>query len=176
VGAVGGKLLLPDDRIQHAGIILGVNEGVAYAFHGLPAGSIGYNAYTHIIRNYSAVTSACLATRMDVIDAIGGFNEQLPADYNDVDFCLSAIERGYRVVYTPYAELYHFESASIQQGTKNPSDFGLFQKCWRPFLERDPYYNPNLTRTDVDFTIDPRASGWPREVRRVTSMANKAGG
>ncbi len=176
VGAVGGKLLLPDDRIQHAGIILGVNEGAAYAFHGLPAGSIGYNAYTHIIRNYSAVTSACLATRMDVIDAIGGFNEQLPADYNDVDFCLSAIERGYRVVYTPYAELYHFESASIQQGAKNPSDFGLFQKRWRPFLERDPYYNPNLTRTDVDFTIDRRASGWPREVRRVTSMANKAGG
>jgi GT2 family glycosyltransferase/glycosyltransferase involved in cell wall biosynthesis len=176
VGAVGAKLLLPDDRIQHAGMILGVNGGAAYAFHGLPAGSIGYNAYTHVIRNYSAVSAACLATRMDVIDAIGGFNEQLPVDYNDVDFCLSAIERGYRVVYTPYAELYHFEAASIQQGTKNPRDFGLFQKRWGAYLERDPYYNPNLTRTDVDFTIDPRASGWRSEAGKVTTLVNKAGG
>ena len=176
VGAVGAKLLLPDDRIQHAGMILGVNGGAAYAFHGLPAGSIGYNAYTHVIRNYSAVTAACLATRMDVIDAIGGFNEQLPVDYNDVDFCLSAIEHGYRVVYTPYAELYHFEAASIQQGAKNPRDFGLFQKRWGTYLERDPYYNPNLTRTDVDFTIDPGASGWRSEARTATMLANKAGG
>ena len=113
---------------------------------------------------------------MDVIDAIGGFNEQLPVDYNDVDFCLSAIERGYRVVYTPYAELYHFEAASIQQGTKNPRDFGLFQKRWDAYLERDPYYNPNLTRTDVDFTIDPGASGWRSEAGKVTTLVNKAGG
>jgi GT2 family glycosyltransferase len=165
VGAVGAKLVFPDDRIQHAGIILGVNGGAAYAFHGLPAGPIGYNAYTHVIRNYSAVSAACLATRMDVIEAVGGFNEKLPGDYSDVDFCLSAIERGYRVVYTPYAELYHFETASIQQGAKNPGDFGLFQKRWRPFILRDPYYNPNLTRTDVDFTIDPKVSGWPGKAR-----------
>ena len=176
VGAVGAKLLLPDDRIQHAGMILGVNGGAAYAFHGLAADSVGYNAYTHVIRNYSAVTSACLATRLDVIDAIGGFNEQLPVDYNDIDFCLSAIEHGYRVVYTPYAELYHFETASIQQGTKNPRDFGLFQKRWAAYIERDPYYNPNLTRTDVDFTIDPGVSGWRSGAGRLATLVNKAGG
>ena len=175
VGAVGAKLLLPDDRIQHAGIVLGVNGGAALAFHGLPADPVGYNAYTHVIRNYSAVSAACLATRMDVIEAVGGFDEQLPADYSDIDFCLSAIEHGFRVVYTPYAELYHFETRSIQQGAKNPHDFGLFERRWRHFIERDPYYNPNLTRTDVDFTIDPKASGWPNQSARVTPLANKAG-
>ncbi|HEX4595483.1 MAG TPA: glycosyltransferase, partial [Bryobacteraceae bacterium] len=176
VGAVGAKLLLPDDRIQHAGIVLGINGGAAYAFHGLDAGPVGYNAYTHVIRNYSAVSAACLATRKDVIEAIGGFDEQLPGDYNDIDFCLSAIEHGYRVVYTPYAELYHFETTSLQQRTKDPREFGLFQRRWARYIDRDPYYNPNLTRTDVDFTIDPQASGWASQSGRATILANKAGG
>jgi GT2 family glycosyltransferase/glycosyltransferase involved in cell wall biosynthesis len=166
VGVVGGKLLLPDDRIQNAGMMLGVNGGAAYAFHGLDAEPVGYNAYTHVIRNYSAVTAACLATRKSVFEAIGGFDEELPVDYNDVDFCLRAIEHGYRVVYTPYAELYHFETASIQQKTKHPREFGRFQRRWGRFIERDPFYNPNLTRTDVDFTIDPKASGWPGKTSR----------
>jgi GT2 family glycosyltransferase/glycosyltransferase involved in cell wall biosynthesis len=176
VGAVGAKLVLADGRIQHAGMILGVNGGAAHAFYGLEGDVVAYNAYTHVIRNYSAVTAACLATRKDVIEAIGGFNEQLPGDYADVDFCLSAIQRGYRVVYTPYAELYHFENTSIQQRTKNPQEFGLFQQRWRGYIKRDPYYNSNLTRTDVDFTIDSQASGWPSKTARVIIRANKAGG
>ena len=176
VGAVGAKLLLPDGRIQHAGMVLGINGGAGYAFHGLPGESVGYNGYTHVVRNYSAVSAACLATRKDVIETIGGFDERLPSDYHAVDFCLSAIEQGYRVVYTPYAELYHFDSTSIQQGTKHPGEFGLIQRRWRAFLERDPYYNPNLTRTDVDFTIDPAASGWPGQALRETTFANRVGG
>jgi glycosyltransferase involved in cell wall biosynthesis len=175
VGVVGAKLLLPDDRIQHAGIILGVNGGAAYAFHGLEAQPVGYNAYTHVVRNYSAVTGACLATRADVIEAIGGFDEQLPVDYNDIDFCLSAIERGYRVVYTPYAKLYHFETTSLQQRTKDPREFGRFQRRWGRFIERDPYYNPNLTRTDVDFSIDRQASRWSGGATREATFANEAG-
>ncbi len=176
VGAAGAKLLLPDGRIQHAGMVLGINGGAAYAFHGLGGESVGYNGYTHVIRNYSAVSAACLATRKDVIETIGGFDERLRDDYHAVDFCLSAIEHGYRVVYTPYAELYHFDSTSIQQGAKHPDEFGLIQRRWSAFLERDPYYNPNLTRTDVDFTIDPGASGWPRRSRRETMFANRARG
>jgi GT2 family glycosyltransferase len=176
IGAVGGKLLLADDRVQNAGIVLGINGGAAYAFHGLDAGPVGYNAYTHVIRNYSAVSGACLATRKDVIEAIGGFDEQFAGDYGDIDFCLSAIEHGYRVVYTPYAELYHFETSSIQQRTKEPREFGIFERRWARYIDRDPYYNPNLTRTDVDFTIDPQASGWRSESGRRTYLANKAGG
>jgi len=161
VGVVGARLLFPDDRLQHVGVVLGVNQGAAHAFHGFPAGFVGYNAYTHVIRNYSAVTAACMATRIDVIEATGGFDEQLAIDYNDIDFCLKAIQQGYDIVYTPYAELYHFEGTSIHRKSQDPREVELFQKRWSSFVERDPFYNPNLTRTRADFAIDPRVSGWP---------------
>lgn len=161
VGVVGARLLFPDDRIQHVGVVLGVNQGAAHAFHSFPAGFVGYNAYTHVIRNYSAVTAACMATRIDVVEATGGFDEQLAIDYNDIDFCLKAIQQGYDVVFTPYAELYHFEGTSIRRKVQNPREVELFQQRWSSFVERDPFYNPNLTRTRADFAIDPRASGWP---------------
>ncbi|HEY6392357.1 MAG TPA: glycosyltransferase, partial [Bryobacteraceae bacterium] len=161
VGVVGARLLFPDDRIQHVGVVLGVNQGAAHAFHGFPAGFVGYNAYTHVIRNYSAVTAACMATRIDVIEATGGFDERFAIDYNDIDFCLKAIQQGYDIVYTPYAELYHFEGTSIRRKSQDPREVELFQQRWSGFVERDPFYNPNLTRTRADFAIDPRASGWP---------------
>jgi len=167
VGVVGARLLFADDRIQHVGVVLGVNQGAAHAFHSFPAGFVGYNAYTHVIRNYSAVTAACMATRIDVIEATGGFDEQLAIDYNDIDFCLRAIQQGYDVVYTPYAELYHFEGTSIHRKTQNPREVELFQQRWASFVERDPFYSPNLTRTRADFAIDPRASGWPCTGKRV---------
>jgi GT2 family glycosyltransferase/glycosyltransferase involved in cell wall biosynthesis len=161
VGVVGARLLFPDDRLQHVGVVLGVNQGAAHAFHSFPAGFVGYNAYTHVIRNYSAVTAACMATRIDVVEATGGFDERLAIDYNDIDFCLKAIQQGYDVVYTPYAELYHFEGTSIHRKSQNPQEVELFQQRWASFVERDPFYNPNLTQTRGDFAIDPRASGWP---------------
>jgi GT2 family glycosyltransferase/glycosyltransferase involved in cell wall biosynthesis len=173
VGVVGARLLFADDRLQHVGVVLGVNQGAAHAFHGFPAGFVGYNAYTHVIRNYSAITAACMATRIDVIEATGGFDEQLAIDYNDIDFCLKAIRQGYDVVYTPYAELYHFEGTSIHRKTQNPREVELFQQRWASFVERDPFYNPNLTRTRPDFAIDPRASGWPSTGKRVHAACHK---
>jgi GT2 family glycosyltransferase/glycosyltransferase involved in cell wall biosynthesis len=161
VGVVGARLLFADDRLQHVGVVLGVNRGAAHAFHSFPAGFVGYNAYTHVIRNYSAVTAACMATRIDVVEATGGFDERLAIDYNDIDFCLKAIQQGYDVVYTPYAELYHFEGTSIHRKSQNPQEVELFQQRWASFVERDPFYNPNLTQIRGDFAIDPRASGWP---------------
>ncbi len=161
IGVVGAKLLFPDDRIQHAGLVLGVNNGAAHAFHEYPAGSIGYNAYTHLIRNYSAVSAACMATRLDVIEKAGGFDEQFATDFNDIDFCLRVIQKGYRIVYTPYAELYHFEGTSIKRKTQNPDEVALFTSRWAQEIRDDPYYNPNLTRVGVDFSVDARLISRP---------------
>lgn len=154
VGVVGARLLFPDGRLQHGGVVLGINDSAAHVYHGYPASFVGYNAFTHVIRNYSAVTAACLATRTDVIEATGGFDEQLGIDYNDIDFCLSAIRHGYRIVYTPYAEMYHFEGSSIQRKEANVRDTMRFQLRWREYVRDDPYYNPNLTRKALDFSID----------------------
>jgi GT2 family glycosyltransferase len=156
IGVVGARLLLPDDRIQHVGLVLGVNNGAAHAFHEYPAGSIGYNAYTHLIRNYSAVSAACMATRADVIEKAGGFDEQFATDFNDIDFCLRVIQKGYRIVYTPYAELYHFEGTSIKRKIQDPAEVALFTSRWAEEIRNDPYYNPNLTRVGVDFSMDAR--------------------
>ena len=90
IGAVGGRLLHADGTIQHAGIVLGVHEGAAHIYHSYPRDFVGYNAFTHIIRNYSAVTAACLATRKSVVAQIGGFDESFAIDFNDVDFLFAA--------------------------------------------------------------------------------------
>jgi GT2 family glycosyltransferase len=169
IGVVGARLLLPDDRIQHVGLVLGVNNGAAHAFHEYPAGSIGYNAYTHLIRNYSAVSAACMATRMDVIEKVGGFDEQFATDFNDTDFCLRVIQKGFRIVYTPYAELYHFEGTSIKRKIQNPDEVALFTSRWAEEIQNDPYYNPNLTRVGVDFSVDARRTRngtWNKPVHR----------
>ncbi len=156
IGVVGARLLLPDDRLQHVGVVLGVNNGAAHAFHEYPAGSIGYNAYTHLIRNYSAVSGACLATKKDVIEKAGGFDERFPTDFNDIDFCLRVIQQGFRVVYTPYAELYHFEGTSIKRKVQDPREVALFKSRWGEEIRNDPYYNPNLAREGTDFSVDVR--------------------
>jgi GT2 family glycosyltransferase len=156
IGVVGARLIRPDERIQHVGIVLGVNNGAAHAFHEYPSEAIGYNAYTHLIRNYSAVTAACMATRMDVIEKAGGFDERFTTDFNDVDFCLRVIQKGYRVVYTPFAELYHFEGTSIKRKVQDPAEVALFTNRWAEEIRDDPYYNPNLTRVGADFARDAR--------------------
>jgi GT2 family glycosyltransferase len=156
IGMVGARLLFPDERIQHVGVVMGVNSGAAHAFHEYPAGSIGYNAYTHLIRNYSAVTAACIATRMDVIEKAGGFDEAFATDFNDIDWCLRIVQKGYRIVYTPYAELYHFEGLSNNRRVQDPKEIALFNSRWPEQIRNDPYYNPNLTRVGVDFSTDAR--------------------
>ena len=118
IGCAGGRLLFPDGRVQHVGMVLGVNGSAAHVYHSYPADRIGYNGFTHLIRNYSAVTGACLATRRSVVAEVGGFDETFATDFNDVDFCLSVRSRGYRVVYTPYCELVHFENVSLSGGRK----------------------------------------------------------
>jgi hypothetical protein len=107
-----------------------------------------------VIRNYSAVTAACMMTRRELYNEVGGLNEKdLPVAFNDVDYCLRLRERGYLIVYTPYALLYHHESAT--RGSKqNPNEIFYMMERWRHELMNDPYYNPSLTLTQEDYSID----------------------
>ncbi|MBI3608477.1 MAG: glycosyltransferase [Nitrospirae bacterium] len=154
VGAVGAKLLYPDNRVQHAGVILGLRRGVAeHAYKGLPDSDPGYFQNLHLVRNYSAVTGACLMTRKEVFDEVGGFDaEHLPVAFNDVDFCLRLRKMGYLIVYTPYAVLYHYESATRGREL-DPREEEYMKTRWKAVIDDDPYYNPNLTRDAYDFSL-----------------------
>jgi GT2 family glycosyltransferase len=150
VGAVGARLLFPDGRLQHVGVtIQGGNP--THPYYGNPAQDVGYGAGNVLVRNYSAVTGACLMTRMDVWQELGGFDEAFPLNYNDVDYCLRLIESGRRVVYTPYAELYHHEGAS-KEGL-HQRELEAFQARWGTRWAHDPYFNPNLSNRFHDYRI-----------------------
>jgi O-antigen biosynthesis protein len=156
VAAVGGRLLFPDGRLQHAGLVCGVYGVAAHLFYGLSADAVGYQGFTHLVRNYSAVTAAVMATRRSVFDELGGFDERFACDYNDVDYCLRAGARGYRVVYTPYCELHHFEGSTFVRSSQDPVEVRLFRKRWGSVLKNDPYYNPGLPRDRADCVVQ-----WP---------------
>jgi GT2 family glycosyltransferase len=153
IGAVGAKLLFPDGRLQHIGMVLGVCGVAAHAFHTAPGSSSGYAGGAHVIRNYSSVTGACMMTRRAVFDEVGGFNERLAIDFNDVDYCLRLRHAGYRIVYTPYAKLYHLESGSHGGREQARTEKDEMCRTWSEVIERDPYYNPNLTRDFPDHRI-----------------------
>jgi GT2 family glycosyltransferase len=146
VGVVGGRLVYPDDTLQHSGIALGGLGLSTHVFLHWPKQEVGYNAFTHVIRNYSAVTGALMAFPKSLFTRLGGFDEGYPVDFNDIDFCLRASEAGYRVVYTPFAQLRHFESRSARRSMPDALDGHRFAKRWDPLLRRDPYYNINLRR------------------------------
>jgi GT2 family glycosyltransferase/glycosyltransferase involved in cell wall biosynthesis len=151
IGGVGARLLHFDGTIQHVGVALGVNSSVAHLYHSFPGDMIGYNAFTHVIRNFSAVTAACFATRRSVLAQVGGFDEAFAVDFNDIDLCLRMRKAGYRIAYTPYAELYHFEGASAQRKAQDPAEVRLFAERWADIIADDPYYNPNLARDRLDY-------------------------
>lgn len=160
VGAVGAKLLYPNGLVQHAGIILGIGGVAGHNHKGRPRYDVGYFNRLILPQNLSAVTAACLVMKRDVFSEVGGFDEDgLSVAFNDVDLCLKIRKAGYRIVYTPYAELYHFESASRGYET-TPEKFVRFegeiatmQSRWKDVLKNDPYYNPNLTLLHEDFSF-----------------------
>jgi GT2 family glycosyltransferase/glycosyltransferase involved in cell wall biosynthesis len=160
VGAVGAHLCYPNDRIQHVGMVVGVNETSAHVYHSHPGDMVGYNGYSSIIRNYSAVTGACMATRRSLYEQAGGFDRGFATDFNDTDFCLKLRQLGYRIVFTPFARLYHFESQTAVRSHQNPEEKALFLSRWRSVIENDPYYNPNLRRDSI--TFEPFQHIWPR--------------
>jgi GT2 family glycosyltransferase len=154
VGAVGARLLYGDGRIQHAGVVVGVNRAAANAFRTWPGETTGNLRLADLTRNCSAVTGACMMVPRRVFEEAGGFDEDLRVVLNDVDLCLKIRRRGYLVVYTPDALLYHYEGSSRGR-LHPPPDERVFQERWHDFLDRgDPYYNPNLSYRYDDWRID----------------------
>jgi GT2 family glycosyltransferase len=163
VGAVGAKLLYTNNTVQHAGIIIGIVGKPPVGGHAhrhLPGSHPGYFGRASHIADVSAVTAACLMMRRAVFSEVGGFDPKLAVAFNDVDLCLKIRQRGYRLIYTPYALLYHHESLSRgyedtpEKQARFLHEVDCIRKRWREVLDAgDPYYNPNLTVEDNDFSI-----------------------
>jgi len=158
IGAVGVKLLYPDNRVQHVGVILGVGgptkeESIAnHAMKMFSNDIVGIPYTKDIIRNYSAVTAACLMVKREKFEKVGGFEEKLRIAFNDVDLCLKLGTEGFFNLYTPYVELYHHESVSVgtpNDGNRDMKEFGkeveFMKKKWGKIIGTDPFYNKNLT-------------------------------
>ena len=154
IGAVGPRLLYPDGRIQQAGVILGAGlHGVAEVAHrGLPKGDQGYFGRAALAQELSAVGAACMLVRRSAYLEVGDFDEEnLKIAFNDIDFCLKLLERGARIIYTPYAELYHHEHASrgSEYTAANEQRFAreieFMKEKWKETLLTDRNYNPNLS-------------------------------
>jgi GT2 family glycosyltransferase len=154
IGAVGAQLLYADGTIQHAGVVLGVRGVAGHAHKYRLAKQVGDFAFPQLIRNYSAVTAACLMIRKTVYAEIGGMEERLAVTFNDVDLCLRLRTRGYLIVYTPYACLYHHESRSRWYQPPRPEEVQYMLDRWGAVLACDPYYNPHLTLSREDFSFD----------------------
>ena len=153
VGAVGCKLLFPDQRIQHAGVVIGMTGLAGHVFAGLPDHSYSYLGSSDFVRNVMAVTGACMMVKREIFKRAGGFNDSFVVCGSDVDLCIRIHKMGYRNVYTPHAVLYHHESASRDSHIPS-NDFELSLESYRDFLSgRDPYYNPNLTLMKTDCSL-----------------------
>ena len=170
-GAVGAKLYYPDDTIQHAGVILGVRGVAAHPYLRRPRDYRGYWNRAMLRQSMSAVTAACLAVRRSVFEEVGGLDEALAVAFNDVDFCLRVGDSGYRNVWTPYAELYHHESATRgyednpEKQARFANEVALMRSRWGALLDDDPAYNPNLDLRGAAFDIDPMRAAAPCAVR-----------
>ena len=160
IGCVGAKLYYPDGTIQHGGVILGLHGTASHAHKGFAGDSTGYFGRLSVAHNVSAVTAACMVMRKDLFIEAGGFDAvNLTVAYNDVDLCLKVLELGYRNLWTPFAELIHYESKS--RGKKHTKETrarldkeeAFMRNKWMKYLENDPAYNINLTLIREDFSL-----------------------
>ncbi|MBC7803475.1 MAG: glycosyltransferase family 2 protein [Candidatus Parcubacteria bacterium] len=163
VGAVGAKLYYPNGRVQHAGVAVGPGGCAAHLHAGVLRGEAGYCGRAMLAQEYSAVTGACLLTWKRLWTESGGLNERwLPVAFNDIDYCLRLLEAGHRVVFTPHAELYHFESASRGHDMSHRNRLRAYRELkymrmrWKHRMGADPYYNPNLSYRRPDFSLSER--------------------
>lgn len=161
VGIVGAKLLYPDNSVQHAGVIIGIGGVAGHIHKNIKDSDPGYFSRAVIVNNFSAVTAACLLVKTNIFDEVGGLDETLEVAFNDVDFCMKVRNKGYLVVYTPFAKLHHFESKSRgNEDTKEKknrfsNEIDRFKEKWQEELEKgDPYFNKNFRLDDYLFVID----------------------
>lgn len=163
VGAVGAKLYYGDRTIQHAGVVvgLGAHRTAGHTHYKINYDNLGYMGKLCYAQNVSAVTGACLMVKKSLYDELGGLDESFKVALNDVDFCLRVMEKGYLNVFTPFAELYHFESASRgidiadeAKARRYEEESAHFRDKWKEFLQKgDPYYNPNFSLDRSDYSL-----------------------
>ncbi len=174
VGIVGAKLYFGNDHIQHAGVVIGMGGVAGHFEKNLHKNRRGFMCRTHLVQSLSAVTGACLVMRKAVFQEVGGLDDgHLKVAFNDVDLCLKVTAKGYRIIFTPYAELYHLESASRGSDAdfSNLSRFNfeirVMQERWGKRLLEDPYFSPNLSQIEsFAFAFPPRVTKpWEGELR-----------
>jgi GT2 family glycosyltransferase len=181
VGAVGAMLYYPNNTIQHAGVVLGMHGVADHRYAGRTRGFRGQGSRGRRAQNLSAVTGACLMVRRPVYEQAGGLNEFLTVAFNDVDFCLRLRARGYRNVWTPWAELYHHESASRgrdespRRKARYAAEIGYMREHWPRMIEADPAWNRNLSLADPDdcLAFPPREAA-PMADRRLAPAVRPA--
>jgi GT2 family glycosyltransferase/glycosyltransferase involved in cell wall biosynthesis len=173
VGAVGARLWFPDDTLQHGGVVLGLGGVAGHAHMGITRDQLGYQGRASLTQTLSTVTAACLVIKKSIFKAVGGLNEQdLAVAFNDVDFCLRVAEAGYRNIWTPFAELYHHESASRgyedtpEKQQRFSKEVAYMHQRWGNSLLTDPAYSPNLTLNSDDFGY-----AWPPRVQPLTRLS-----
>ena len=171
IGAVGAKLWYANDTLQHAGVVVGLGGVAGHSHKGFSKQHRGYCSRTSLVSNYSAVTAACLVIQKAIYDTVGGLNEvNLKVAFNDVDFCLKVKEAGFRNAWTPYAELYHHESATrgIEDTPEKKARFmqevHFMQSQWGKKLQVDSAYSPNLSIHHEDFSL-----AWPPRVTEINA-------
>ena len=162
VGAVGGKLYYGDKTIQHAGVVigLGAHRTAGHTHYRVPVQNLGYMGRLCYVQDVSAVTGACLMVKRSLYEEVGGLEEGFAVSLNDVDFCLKLRQKGLLNVFTPFAELYHYESISRGLDTEGERaerynrESAKFRTKWKKELEAgDPYYNPNFSLDRSDFSL-----------------------
>jgi GT2 family glycosyltransferase len=183
VGAVGPMLMYGDKRVQHAGVIIGFNNAAEHVakfadafMEGDGRRNLGYNCTLTSLRDFSAVTAACLLLRRDVFEQAGGFDEEFAIGFNDTDLCLRIRGLGYKVLYDGHTTLFHHESATRAETKQvaHPVDDQRLRTRWASYFgaEGDPFYNPNLDLKANDHT--PRGDAGCRRLAkpRVTRLAS----
>ena len=175
IGAVGAKLIYPDETVQHGGVTLGSGGVAGHRHMYYPRDDAGYMGQLLYAQDLAAVTGACMMVRRDVWDRVHGLDEQFAIAFNDVDLCMRIRREGYRVVWTPFAELYHYESKSRgpedtpEKQARFNSEIKQFQERWQEELNHgDLHYNPNFSLDRDNFTVAPilkqqHARTWSRD-------------
>ena len=161
VGIVGAKLLYPDFKVQHAGVVVGIGGVAGHVNVNIAENEEGYFSRANVINNFSAVTAACLMIKRSIFEKIDGLDEKLQVAFNDIDLCMKVRKLKYLIVFTPYAKLMHYESKT--RGSEDTpekikrfeSEMDVFKSKWKDELDRgDPYYNINLRLDKVNFEIN----------------------
>jgi GT2 family glycosyltransferase len=166
VGSVGARLWYPNDTLQHGGVVIGVGGVAGHSHKHLRKDAPGYFSRAQLIQTMSAVTAACLIIKKSIYQEVEGLDEEnLTIAFNDIDFCLRVRDAGYRNIWTPYAELYHHESATRgfddtpEKKLHFSKEVRYMKKRWGNALMSDPAYSPNLTLDREDFSY-----AWPPRV------------